>query len=111
MTLPSGTSLTVSCAMKGQAVSVDGIIKPFTHIARHGDEFRPWQIQIVMSTLPRDKLPTNISQDGSRQLCKVSSILKTQEVGRLSLYVLHAPRFLIMRSVNESHYNVGWYEA
>lgn len=90
-------SLTISCAMKGQAVSVDGVIRPFTHIARHGDEFQPWQIQIVMSTLPRDKLPTNISQDGSRQLCKVSSILKTQEVGRLSLHVTYAPGFLIKK--------------
>ncbi|MCJ1279191.1 hypothetical protein MMC21_007015 [Puttea exsequens] len=65
---------------QGQTVSINGVTKPFTIKRKMGTEFEPWQTQIVMSTVPRERLPTNIKQDGSRRLCEVSTNLKTQEV-------------------------------
>lgn len=35
-----------------------------------------------MSTLPSERLPTNLQTQGAERLCEVSSVLKNQEVGR-----------------------------
>lgn len=61
-------------------VSINGISKPFLVKMAPGKEFEPWETEIVMSTVPREHLPTNIKHDAARRLCTVSSVLKSQQV-------------------------------
>lgn len=87
LTLPSrGHPLTKGAPKKGHTVPIDGVVKPFSILKKPGTEFQPWKVQVVVSSFPRERLPTNIRQNGARQLCEISSVLKTQEVRRLFLH-------------------------
>ena len=45
-----------------------------------GKEGRLWQTHVVMSTLPRDQLPSSLSQKGAQRLCDVESVLQGKGV-------------------------------
>ncbi|KAG8532511.1 uncharacterized protein KY384_002388 [Bacidia gigantensis] len=65
---------------QGKTVSIDGVIRPYSIKKSPGDEHKPWETRLVMSSLPRDQLPTNVSQYGSKGLCSVSASLKDTNV-------------------------------
>ena len=39
-----------------------------------------WQTHVVMSTLPRERLPSSMSQTGAERLCDVESVLEGKGV-------------------------------
>ena len=45
-----------------------------------GKEDRIWQTHVVMSQVPREQLPSSLSQDGAKRLCDVESILTDRGV-------------------------------
>ena len=65
---------------KGENISTDGILKPYILKVPRGKEDSLWQTHVVMSDLPRNQLPTNLSQDGAKRLCDVESVLKDRGV-------------------------------
>ena len=66
---------------KGKSISSDGIKRAYLIKHVPGQEHQPWETSIVMSSVARDKLPTNIRQRGFERLCKISSTLRNKEVG------------------------------
>ena len=65
---------------KGDMVSTDGIVKPYTLKIRPRDYQAKWQTHVVMCELPREQLPTNFSQSEVIRLCDVSSSLTGKDV-------------------------------
>ena len=65
---------------QGQSVSSKGVMKPFLIKIKPGQEDKPWRNQIIMSNNPRDKLPSNLRQDGAKRLCAIESVLKDKDV-------------------------------
>ena len=45
-----------------------------------GKENGVWQTHVVMSQVPREQLPSNLSQDGAKRLCDIESVLKDRGV-------------------------------
>ncbi|KAL6718179.1 hypothetical protein ACLMJK_004267 [Lecanora helva] len=66
--------------IQGQKVTSDGVTRPYVIKRNPGSEYDPWKTDIVMSSLPKHQLPTNIHQHGSKKICDVSSVLKNQAV-------------------------------
>ena len=65
---------------KGDMVSSDGILKPYTLKVRPGHHQAKWTTHVVMCGLPREQLPTNIGQGEVSRLCDISSSLKGKDV-------------------------------
>ena len=65
---------------KGDTVSVDGILKPYTLKVKPGHYQAKWQTHVVMCGLPREQLPTNISQSDVGRLCDITSSLQGKDV-------------------------------
>jgi len=57
-----------------------GILKPYVMRINPGKEGRLWQTHVVMSTLPREQLPSSMSQYGAKRLCDVESLLQGKGV-------------------------------
>ena len=45
-----------------------------------GKENGVWQTHVVMSQVPREQLPSSLSQDGASRLCDIESVLKDRGV-------------------------------
>ena len=65
---------------QGKSVPADGVLKPFFIKRKPGEESSPWEVKVVMSSIPQTQLPTNVSQAGARKLCDVSTILKDKDL-------------------------------
>ena len=65
---------------KGDTVSTDGILKPYSLKVRPGHYDAKWQTHVVMCGLPRKDLPTNIGQSEVSRLCDITSSLKGKDV-------------------------------
>ena len=65
---------------QGENVPSHGFSKPYWLKLKPGEEERPWKTNIIMSTEPRERLPTNLNQDGAKILCGVESVLKDKGV-------------------------------
>ena len=65
---------------QGENVPSHGFSKPYWLKLKPGEEDRPWKTNIIMSTEPRERLPTNLNQDGAKILCGVESVLKDKGV-------------------------------
>ena len=74
------SSKTCAYVRQGDNVSSDGILKPYRIKIKPGMERNRWTTIIVMSSNEREKLPTNLSQDGAKRLCMVESSLKDKAV-------------------------------
>ena len=61
--------------LKGDTVSADGVLKPYSLKVRPGDYYAKWQTHVVMCGLPRKDLPTNFSQGEVSRLCDLHSSL------------------------------------
>lgn len=66
--------------LKGDTVSSDGILKPYTLKVKPGHYQAKWQTHVVMCGLPREQLPTNISQSEVSRLCDINSSLKGKDI-------------------------------
>ena len=73
-------SLTECSAGKGENVLSTGILKPYVMKIDPGKEEKVWQTHVVMSTLPRDQLPSSMSQPGAKRLCDIESMLQGRGV-------------------------------
>ena len=73
------TALT-KAGFQGESVPSDGFSKPYWLKLKPGQEDLPWKTNIVMSTEPRERLPTSLDQDGAKILCGVESVLKDKGV-------------------------------
>ena len=58
----------------------NGVSKPYWLKVKPGHESRTWKTNIIMSTNPREQLPTSLDQDGVQLLCSVESLLKDSGV-------------------------------
>lgn len=65
---------------QGENVPSDGFSKPYWLKVKPGQEDQPWKTNIIMSTEPRERLPTSLNQDGAKILCGVESVLKDKGV-------------------------------
>ena len=65
---------------KGDTVSSDGILKPYSLKVRPGDYYAKWQTHVVISGLPRNELPTNYRQAEVSLLCDITSSLMGKDV-------------------------------
>ena len=65
---------------KGDTVSTDGILKPYSLKVRPGHYYATWQTHVVMCDLPRKDLPTNIDQGEVSRLCDITSSLMGKDV-------------------------------
>lgn len=61
---------------KGNKVSIDGILKPYSLKVKPGHYKAKWLTHVVMCGLPREQLPTNISQSEVSRLCDITSSLE-----------------------------------
>ena len=66
--------------VKGENVPTTGISKPYWLKVKPGNEGNPWRTNIIMSTEPRERLPTNLGQDGAKIVCGVESVLKDKGI-------------------------------
>lgn len=65
---------------QGENVPSDGFSKPYWLKVKPGQEDHSWKTNIIMSTEPRERLPTSLDQDGAKVLCGVESMLKDKGV-------------------------------
>ena len=65
---------------QGESVSNNGVLKPYLMKIKPGLEDRPWQTHVVMSTVPREQLPSSLDHDCAKRLCDVQSVLKDKGV-------------------------------
>ena len=65
---------------QGQSISSKGVMKPFLIKIKPGQEDKPWRNQIIMSSNPRERLPSNLQQDGAKRICAIESVLKDRGV-------------------------------
>ena len=65
---------------KGDTVSTDGILKPYSLKVRPGHYDAKWTTHVVMCALPREELPTNMDQSEVSRLCNITSSLKGKDV-------------------------------
>ncbi|KAL9137562.1 MAG: hypothetical protein Q9175_001216 [Cornicularia normoerica] len=65
---------------QGENVPSDGFSKPYWLKVKPGQENHSWKTNIIMSTEPRERLPTSLDQDGAKVLCGVESVLKDKGV-------------------------------
>ena len=65
---------------QGENVPSNGFSKPYWLKIKPGEEDRPWKTNIIMSTEPRERLPTSLDQDGAKILCDVESVLRDKGV-------------------------------
>ena len=65
---------------KGDTVSTDGVLKPYTLKVKSGHYQAKWQTHVVMCGLPREQLPTNMGQSDVGRLCDISSSLQGKDV-------------------------------
>ena len=65
---------------QGENVPSDGFSKPYWLKVKPGQEDHSWKTNIIMSTEPRERLPTSLNQDGAKILCGVESVLKDKGV-------------------------------
>ncbi|KAJ5726652.1 uncharacterized protein N7483_008009 [Penicillium malachiteum] len=55
--------------IQGTPIPYTGLKRPFQLKMNQGQENKPWKVQIVMSSLPSDRLPDSISQPGTNKVC------------------------------------------
>ena len=65
---------------KGDTVSSDGILKPYSLKVKPGHYKAKWQTHVVMCGLPREHLPTNFAQSEVSRLCDIKSSLEGKDV-------------------------------
>ncbi|CAF9942006.1 hypothetical protein IMSHALPRED_003147 [Imshaugia aleurites] len=65
---------------QGENVPSDGFSKPYWLKIKPGQEDASWKTNIIMSTEPRERLPTSLDQDGAKIICGVESMLKDKGV-------------------------------
>ena len=65
---------------KGDTISTDGILKPYSLKVRPGHYDAKWKTHVVMCSLPRGQLPTNMVQSEVSRLCDITSSLKGKNV-------------------------------
>lgn len=53
----------------------DGVKQHYSLKVPEGQEGESWRTQIVLSTLPADRLPTSLTKPGANRLCRVESRL------------------------------------
>ena len=61
---------------KGDTISTDGILKPYSLKVRPGHYDAKWKTHVVMCSLPREQLPTNMGGSEVSRLCDITSSLK-----------------------------------
>ena len=79
---------------KGKSISSNGIKRAYLIKHAPGQEHQPWETSIVMSSVAREKLPTNIRQRGFERLCNISSTLRNKEVGDFAHDLINFPAAL-----------------
>jgi hypothetical protein len=66
---------------QGDIVTEEGISKRFKAKLQPAQLRRPWKAQFVMSTVPREQLPSSIARDSVKNLCiieaKLDNVSKT----------------------------------
>ena len=65
---------------KGDTISTDGILKPYSLKVRPGHYDAQWKTHVVMCSLPREQLPTNMGEGEVSHLCDITSSLKGKKV-------------------------------
>ena len=65
---------------KGDTISTDGILKPYSLKVRPGHYDAIWKTHVVMCSLPREQLPTNMGNGEVSRLCDITSSLKGKNV-------------------------------
>ena len=65
---------------KGDTISTEGILKPYSLKVRPGHYDAKWKTHVVMCSLPREQLPTNMGGSEVSRLCDITSSLKGKNV-------------------------------